>query len=212
MDLDWIINYATKVDFRDNRWTSFEKLLWSVALNLEAATQGIEERGSLSPFLSQSGTLWSISESTIFGAPSLLFHFDGRLTANNDDECMAIATYAWGAALGANLLSIRGYSRASGALQVVQWPAWQDSYHRRFQTSLRGHVISLRARHRLERNSKSWLLSKSSGFWFMAPTSNAVPFVYSRLFKLTQWLYINLTNTWLALINGSLYTQPQLLI
>ena len=68
-------------------------LLRSRVKNLTAATQGMEERGSLSPFLSIRNAVkdfpgqHSLDRSTFSS-----FNFDGRLTAKDGGGCVTFAT------------------------------------------------------------------------------------------------------------------------
>ena len=125
-------------------------------IGLKAATQGIEERGSLSPSLSIRNAV-KFFESTRFGIPLFLsFNFDGRLAAKDGDECVKFATYEWCAALGAKLLSIRNiftrvWCLASGAKTRVAGTVIYDFRHR-----FNDYGASL-AHHRSDRNSGSGL-------------------------------------------------------
>ena len=68
-------------------------LLRSRVKNLTAATQGMEERGSLSPFLSIRNAVKDFpGKHSLDRSAFSSFNFDGRLTAKDGGGCVMFAT------------------------------------------------------------------------------------------------------------------------
>ena len=147
------------------------------------------------------------NQQTLDAHPPLHFLFDGCTTVNDGDGYMTFATDEWCAALGAKILSIREYSRVSGALQVVQRPAWQDYFTTPSNIASRCFSFG-ESSIGTELGFTLWvmgLLSTPSGVGF-PPTSNAVLSFYSSLLWLAKNDYTNLAwlghhqFSWLGLI------------